>query len=67
MTSIHGISYAMVKNSPTFDKVWAEIEPHIKEYGIIAAHYAFFDISVLLATLQHYKIPPPHLRFLIHV
>ncbi|MCC5468351.1 3'-5' exonuclease [Pelosinus sp. Bkl1] len=64
MTSIHGISYAMVKNSPTFDKVWAEIEPHIKEYGIIAAHYAFFDISVLLATLQHYKITPPSFTIL---
>lgn len=58
-TDIHGISYKMVKDSPTFDEIWSEIEPYIKEYGNVAAHYAHFDIPVLLATLKYYNITPP--------
>ena len=64
MIRIHGITYAMVKGSPRFDKIWPEIEPYVLTYRTVAAHYAHFDIPVLLATLKHYGITPPHFQVL---
>lgn len=59
MIKIHGITYSMVKDSPKFNEVWPEIELYISKYKAVAAHYAHFDIPVLLATLDYYGIPSP--------
>lgn len=58
-TAIHGITYDMVKNASTFDVIWPKIKNQIADTGIVAAHYALFDVSALCATLNHYKIPLP--------
>lgn len=57
-TYLHGIDYNMVKCQPTFSELWANVKPYI-ENRILAAHNATFDISVLVATLNHYGLPVP--------
>jgi len=55
---LHGITYSMVKNLPTFSDVWPEVRS-LFERQIIAAHNAHFDIGVLTATLAHYGLFMP--------
>ncbi|HWR43613.1 3'-5' exonuclease [Sporomusa sp.] len=55
---LHGITYLMVKNQPTFGDLWPEVRPFF-EQQIIAAHNADFDIGVLTATLAHYGLSMP--------
>lgn len=55
---LHGITYAMVKNQPTFSELWPEIRPFF-EQQILAAHHADFDVSVLTATLAYYGLMMP--------
>lgn len=57
-TYLHGITYAMVKEQPTFAELWPEISP-LFIGQIIAAHNADFDIGVLTATLTHYGLLVP--------
>lgn len=57
-TYLHGITYAMVKERPTFGELWPEISFFFVGQ-IIAAHNADFDIGVLTATLAHYKLFVP--------
>ena len=60
---IHGIQMEDVLNEPTFDTLWDRIyENHLKG-KIVIAHNAKFDIGVLRATLDHYKIPWPELDY----
>ena len=60
---IHGIQMEDVLNEPTFDTLWDRIyENHLKG-KIVIAHNAKFDIGVLRATLDHYKIPWPELAY----
>lgn len=55
---LHGITYANVRQKPTFGELWPEIQPYI-ERKIVAAHNACFDTGVLLATLKTYQLPIP--------
>ncbi|TWH45012.1 3'-5' exonuclease [Sporomusa sp. KB1] len=55
---LHGITYSMVRNQPTFVGLWPEIRPFF-EHQIVAAHNADFDIGVLAATLAHYGLFMP--------
>ncbi|WP_425059679.1 3'-5' exonuclease [Sporomusa carbonis] len=58
-SGLHGITYSMVRDHPTFDEIWLlEVKPYI-EHQIVAAHNAEFDISVLTATLAYYRLPIP--------
>ena len=50
-----GISEETVADAPTFPEVWEEIEP-IMSGGLLAAHNAVFDLSVLKKCLQDYGI-----------
>lgn len=60
---IHGIQMEDVLNEPTFDTLWDRIyENHLKG-KIVIAHNAKFDIGVLRATLDYYKIPWPELDY----
>jgi DNA polymerase-3 subunit epsilon len=55
---LHGITYANVRQEPTFRELWPEIQPYI-EQKIVAAHNACFDTGVLFATLRTYQLPIP--------
>ena len=57
-TNIHGITFNDVKNSPTFDALWQQIEKFIAGQTIAAYHLPF-DLSCLVTTFARYKIPCP--------
>lgn len=54
-TQLTGIREEMVQSKPTFPKIWRKIEP-IMSSGILVAHNAQFDMSVLKCCLQDYGI-----------
>ncbi len=60
---IHGIYPKDVMNQPTFADLWPAIyENHLKG-KLVIAHNAKFDIGVLRATLDHYRIVWPELDY----
>ena len=54
-TRLTGISAESVKGAPTFPKLWKKLAP-VMEKGIIVAHNAVFDLSVLKSCLRDYGI-----------
>ena len=54
-TVLTGIDEDAVRDAPTFPELWPEIEPLLGS-GILVAHNAGFDMSVLKRCLQHYEI-----------
>lgn len=48
-TYIHGITWEMVKDKPTFKELWPQIKKTLEEADFIAAHNASFDKRVLEA------------------
>ena len=62
-----GISEKTVKDSPTFPQVWQEIESYMSS-GMIVAHNAVFDLSVLKKCLKDYDIQwKPYVRYVCTV
>ena len=60
---IHGIQPKDVLHEKTFDQLWNAIyENHLKG-NVMVAHNAKFDMNVLRATLDYYKIPWPELDY----
>ena len=57
-SAIHGITFADVKNSPTFAQLWPRVKSFV-DGRTIAAYNLFFDWTCLTATLDCYKIPRP--------
>ena len=57
---IHGITEEMVRNEPTFDKLWDEIKELI-EGTIVFAHSAPFDLAVLKSLLDQYGLEYPNI------
>ena len=55
---IHKITPEMTKNSPTFDKIWNEIESYFTNQTLVC-HGREADISTLTNTLKFYSIPIP--------
>ena len=55
---IHGIKATMVKDAPTFDKVWEQIRDSI-DGQLIVCHNAAFDTVVLCRLLEYYGIAIP--------
>ena len=53
--SLTGITPFMVRNSPTFPKLWTRLEP-VFASGILVAHNAPFDLGVLNKCLRDYGI-----------
>ena len=53
--ALTGITPEMVRGKPTFPQLWAEIEP-IMSSGVLVAHNAAFDMSVLAKCLRDYGI-----------
>lgn len=54
-TRLTGISEESVADAPTFPELWPRIEP-LMSSGILAAHNASFDMSVLRRCLCDYGI-----------
>ena len=54
-TELTGIDEDVVADAPTFDELWETIEP-VMSSGLLVAHNASFDMSVLKKCLQAYGI-----------
>lgn len=52
---IHGITKEMVVNEPKFDKIWPLLSDYFKQ-GMVFAHNATFDMSVLRCLMNKYHI-----------
>jgi DNA polymerase-3 subunit epsilon len=62
-TDIHGLTVNDIKDAPCFADIWdSAVKPFIGRFPL-AAHNAQFDISVLLAVLEWYELPPPRLSY----
>ncbi|MBR5094154.1 MAG: 3'-5' exonuclease [Oscillospiraceae bacterium] len=55
-TRLTGIDEETVRGAPTFPELWPQIEPLLSS-GILVAHNASFDMSVLCKCLSAYEIP----------
>lgn len=63
---VHGIQPHDVKDSPTFDDIWYEVQDMM--YGsIMIAHNASFDAGVLRSCLDHYGMFKPHINYLCSI
>ena len=66
-TQLTGISEDTVRGAATFPEVWAQIEPMMSS-GMLVAHNAVFDMSVLRKCLSAYEIEwKPYVRYLCTV
>ena len=54
-TELTGINAETIADAPTFPELWRKIEG-LMSSGILVAHNAPFDLSVLKSCLQHYGI-----------
>jgi DNA polymerase III subunit epsilon len=61
-TRVHGIDEDHTAQSPTFDEIYDELWPYLDSCQVIA-HWADFDISVLRASIEHYRLTPPSTRY----
>jgi DNA polymerase-3 subunit epsilon len=64
--AIHGIRPQDVKNKPEFPEVLAEFADDFED-SLVLAHNAAFDISVMRATLDKYRLPYPEFTYLCTV
>jgi DNA polymerase-3 subunit epsilon len=55
---IHGITPSKTANAPTFNHVWYQIEPFIKNQLVVAHNGFGFDFPCLQQTLEYYQMPP---------
>lgn len=63
---VHGILPGDVKDSPTFDDIWYEVEKMM--YGtLMIAHNASFDAGVLRSCLDYYGMFKPNLNYLCSI
>jgi len=62
-TNIHGLTVDDVRPAPRFKKIWdSGVKPFIGDLPL-AAHNAAFDMGVLKAVLEYYKLPVPQLSY----
>jgi DNA polymerase-3 subunit epsilon len=64
---IHGITWRMVADAPTFAELWPSLEPMFDGAHFVAAHNASFDRGVLEACCRAAGLPAPALPFLCTV
>ena len=60
---IHHITPKMVETAPTFNLVWDKIAGYFTT-GVLLAHNARFDLSVIAKTLTDYDIPVPDMSYI---
>lgn len=56
---IHGITPKKTLSAPTFNQVWKQIEPFIKNQHVVAHNGFGFDFPCLTQTLDYYGISAP--------
>jgi len=56
---IHGITPEDTAHSPTFDKIWNQIEPFIENQNVVAHNGFAFDFQCLKQTLEYYDLVTP--------
>ena len=62
-----GINGETVRSAPVFPEIWTQIGPMMSS-GLLVAHNAVFDMSVLKKCLNDYKIEwKPYVRYLCTV
>lgn len=59
---LHGVSRDMVRNKPTFDKIWPEIKSYFID-SVLVAHNANFDLGVLSKVMHHYGLDMPEIKY----
>lgn len=64
---ITGITPGDVANAPKFIEIWDDIYKLINSPNFVVAHNAFFDMSVLRASLAEYNIIPPNFNYLCSI
>lgn len=62
---IHGITEDMVYDAPTFPQVWKEISPFFD--GLLIAHNATFDLSVVKSSLDRNDLIIPEMYYVCTV
>ncbi|MCL2193383.1 MAG: 3'-5' exonuclease [Treponema sp.] len=62
-TEIHGLNTGDVKDAPDFGQVWKNGIAKFIGTTMLAAHNASFDMRVLKAALEWYRLPVPCLRY----
>ncbi len=62
-THIHRITWAMVKDAPTFAEAWPRLGSMLEGAKFLAAHNASFDRRVLMACCLSARLPVPDLGF----
>ena len=60
---IHGIRPETVRGKPTFPQIWAHLKPYFCD-GIVVAHNATFDLTVLYKTLVAYGLDLQPIRYI---
>jgi len=64
--AVHGIQPNDVKDAPTFDEIWYEVQEMM--YGtLMMAHNASFDAGVLRGCLNHYGMFTPKIDYLCSI
>ncbi|MEG0834691.1 MAG: exonuclease domain-containing protein [Christensenellaceae bacterium] len=61
--SIHGIRPSDVEGALTLPQIWEEISPWFSN-GILLAHNATFDLSVIQRSLERYELPAPDMYYI---
>ena len=56
---IHGITWAHVRDAPTFPELWPDIREFFQGARFLAAHNAPFDRGVLAACCALHDLPAP--------
>lgn len=63
-THVHGLTWAMLKDAPSFTEVWPHMVAFVDGARALLAHNAGFDRRVLHASCQALDLAPPQLPFL---
>jgi len=61
---IHGLSWFDVQDAPEFPQIATAFLELLTSADIVIAHYARFDMEVLMQTLDHFQLPKPTFRYL---
>lgn len=66
-TEIHGLTWDMLKDQPSFAELWPEISSFLSGAELLAAHNASFDRRVLLGCCRSFGLEAPNLPFVCTV
>lgn len=62
-TEIHGLTWDMLKDQPTFAELWPQIASFLRGAELLVAHNASFDRRVLLGCCRAFGIEAPDIPF----